>query len=547
MRAMTTGLLAGALLTGTWPASAPAGTDKGGSFFRNGDRWLLVGDSITNTDTYRQLMRRVLQHYHPDADIMVGKSAVSGVASDYQGKGDFKPTLVTIMLGMNNVIHRDWAYAPAAGEVQSLLDAYRKDMTSQVRKYKELGAEVVLMTPTYTDERVLCYFNTTGTRRFLEKFGAIIREVAAQEGCHWIPVAEELEAFQDTLGANQNVRPDGVHPYGWGQYQIARSLWEHLNAAGPLGGPRTVSTAVPAPAPVTVTVSNRFLNAPGDGVTLGLAAAAPLEVKARWSLDGERGEETLKLGAAPLLWRVPASANALTVERGHRKWLVVDLTAGDGSSLYVIDLARTRVLHPVDGVIQGTFESEQDRPGGRHVGTWSLREQADELQIAGEVADSEIVPTRDWPFARDGVHIYLDARPAERLASVNPDRDVYMVILGVRAKPDFAVSPMAWLGPRLQYAFSASGERTATGYRFRLGVHGGFCDYRKFDIRAVDCYGINLYAIDADDTPNATGVFPAQRTEVDGNPVQALNLLMIVDRKGVLPGNETTTVQVFGR
>jgi hypothetical protein len=88
-----------------------------GSFFRNGDRWMLVGDSITNTDTYRQLVLRMLRHYHPDADIVVGNSAVNGVTSDYAAKREFKPTLVTIMLGMNNVIHRDWPYAVFASEM----------------------------------------------------------------------------------------------------------------------------------------------------------------------------------------------------------------------------------------------------------------------------------------------------------------------------------------------------------------------------------------------------------------------------------------------
>ncbi len=35
--------------------------DRGSCFLKNGDRWLFVGDSITSTDTYRQLLLRVLQ------------------------------------------------------------------------------------------------------------------------------------------------------------------------------------------------------------------------------------------------------------------------------------------------------------------------------------------------------------------------------------------------------------------------------------------------------------------------------------------------------
>lgn len=544
MRRTVKQMLTAAVLTAPLLAAWPAAAGRDASFFKNGDRWLLVGDSITNTDTYRQLMLRVFQHYHPEADIMVGNSAVNGVKSDYQEKREFKPTVVTIMLGMNDIIHRDWPYT--SEEMPAVLETYRKAMTGRVRDYKKLGAEVVLMTPTYTDERVLAYFNTTSTRRYLEGFGQVIREVAAAEGCHWIPVGEEMEAFQDTLGANQNLRPDGVHPYGWGQYQIARSLWEHLNVAGDLGGKRNI-LAPPKPVPVGLSLASRFMHEPVDGVTLTLTSAAPLTVKARWTLDTDHGSETLKVSAAPLSWKIPASVAALTVEPGRRKWLVVDLTAGDRSSLYVIDLARTRVLKPVEGVVKGTFESAVARPEGQHVGEWSLREQAGELQISGEVADSEIVATRDWPFARDGVHVYLDTRPKDRFAGVTPDRDLYMAILSVREKPVFAVSPMAWLGTRLQYAMSGAGERTANGYTFWLGMRGGVCDYRKFDVRPLDYYGVNLYVLDTDDTPNATTITPAMPTQFDDNPVQGLNLLMIVDRKGVFPGKETTNLQLFGR
>jgi lysophospholipase L1-like esterase len=537
-RMMIAVMMAGGLLAGM---SAQAAKEP--SFLKNGDRWVLVGDSITHTDTYRQLVLRVLQHYHPEADIRVGNSAVNGVTSGFQEQREFTPTVVTIMLGMNNIIHGDLPYS---SDMKKEMAAYRGDMIRQVQKYKKLGAEVILMAPTYTDERVLTYFNTTSTRRFLEGYGAVVREVAAAEGCHWIPVGEEMEAFQNTLGANQNVRPDGVHPYGYGQYQIARSLWEHLNVAGDLSGKRAVQDS-PVPVPVTVTLTNRFMHHPADGVVLKLAAREPLEVKVRWSLDKERGEEVLRLGAEPVVWRIPVSSNALTVGLGSRKWLVVDLTEGGRSSLYVMDLARTKVLTPVDGVVKGTFESDKDRPEGRHVGDWSIREQDGELQISGEMADSEIVATRDWPFARDSVQITLDTRPKDRFASVNPDRDLYGIILGVREKPVFAVSPMAWLGPRLQYAMSASGERTASGYRFWLGVRGGICDYRKFDIRTSDYYGINLSAIDADDTPSSAGLYPALHTDFDDNPSRGLNTLMIVDRKGVFPGKETTNVEVFGR
>ena len=55
---------------------------------------------------------------------MVGNSAVAGVESDYREKSELKPTLVTIMLGNNDVIHQDWTFnPPLAWGQEGALDA----------------------------------------------------------------------------------------------------------------------------------------------------------------------------------------------------------------------------------------------------------------------------------------------------------------------------------------------------------------------------------------------------------------------------------------
>ena len=41
----------------------------GDSYFKNDERWMLTGDSITNTDTYRAAVKRILDHFHPDNKI----------------------------------------------------------------------------------------------------------------------------------------------------------------------------------------------------------------------------------------------------------------------------------------------------------------------------------------------------------------------------------------------------------------------------------------------------------------------------------------------
>ena len=84
----------------------------GDSYFKNDERWMLTGDSITNTDTYRAAVKRILDHFHPDNKIQFVNKAVWGVDSAHQAKVEGKPTMVTIMLGMNNIIHYEYPHKP---------------------------------------------------------------------------------------------------------------------------------------------------------------------------------------------------------------------------------------------------------------------------------------------------------------------------------------------------------------------------------------------------------------------------------------------------
>ncbi len=510
-------------------------------FLKNKDRWLFVGDSITNADIYRQLLLRVLQFYHPDADIMVGNSGVAGVTSDYQEKRDFTPTVVTIMLGMNDVIHQDHAFTP---DLTEKLNGYRDAITQKVQSYQKLGATVILMTPTYTDERFSSYFNIASTRRFLEAFGTVIREIAQKEKCEWIPVAEELEAFQDAQPADRLLRIDGVHPNGLGQYQIARSLWQHMNFAGPLNGVRKI--VAPSPElPVTARLVSRFMHSPSEGITFELRADKKREVMVRWSMDKARGEEKLSVGPDPIQWKPAVPEVVLTVPLGDQRKLVMEFSEGTQKHLCVIDLGRTRVLKLVNGTVSGEIMAKEERPEGKLVARWKLEEMGNDVCFSGEVLDTEIVKTPMWPFMRDGLQLWLDLRPATRFADINPDRDVADLMLSARDTPYFSITPLAWISPRLMYAVAAGGERTATGYTWHCVIGGNVSDVRTIGVGALDYYGFNLIVCDNDAVKNpGVHYYPAQENQCI-DPVESINRLIIVDRKGKFPNPETTTLHLF--
>ena len=118
---------------------------NGSSYFKNDDIWLLTGDSITFTDTYRAATKRMLDHFHPDNKITFANRAVWGVRSNYKAKVDGKPTVVSIMLGMNNVIHREYAHTPDFTKGTAI---YKKTISQQVDFYQKMGCQVLLLTST---------------------------------------------------------------------------------------------------------------------------------------------------------------------------------------------------------------------------------------------------------------------------------------------------------------------------------------------------------------------------------------------------------------
>ena len=150
-------LLAGTVYFAAGPAAA--GEQQPG-FLRDGDVWAFLGDSITHSDTYRRTVERVVRHFHPKANIRLtqkGKSGALARASKEQfekaDKAD-RPTIVSLMTGMNNSINSSWK---AGAPMDKHLAGYRREITAFARSVKDKGITPVLMSPTLTDESLGWY------------------------------------------------------------------------------------------------------------------------------------------------------------------------------------------------------------------------------------------------------------------------------------------------------------------------------------------------------------------------------------------------------
>ena len=119
-------------------------------------------------------------------------------------KGD--PNVVTIMIGMNDAINAAWVRGMP---IEPTAAAYKAKLVKLVRDLKARGKEIIILTPTATDESAeMSCFRIEGTRLLLAAMGKACEEVAKEESVYCLPVQDEFEKYQDQLPRFAQLRPD---------------------------------------------------------------------------------------------------------------------------------------------------------------------------------------------------------------------------------------------------------------------------------------------------------------------------------------------------
>ena len=527
-----------------------------GSFLNPGDKWILSGDSITSTDTYRQILQLAVDHYHPGSGVVIGNRGVWGqkLSEEKRLAANERPQVVSIMIAMNSFIHREYG---AKADFSETVRAHVEGLRARIRDYKAKGAEVLLMTPTLVDEREGGFFVTYNSRPGLEQVGAAIRSLANDEGCFLIPVAEDVEAYKTAMGPRETFIPDGVHPYGYGQYAIANAFISRLDFAGALGGGRRLS-APPAAAPLPFRCATRFLERADDALAF---SAAGVRGRVRWSVwcdslrvmtDDDCAGHCLARGEGELTgeatWTLPVTSEAIGLKAGERARVLVDVTPADGvSRLFCVDLARCPVVKMTDGRASGRIVSKEPRREGPDVCTWELREDGPDLWLSGFTTADEPSAKAYGPWANvfnmNGAQVLFDFRPGDRFAGVNPDRDAPMVLFSILEDPTLSVMPFVWMGRRYQSALFAHAEKKPGGYAWTLGFRGNVTDCEAFDVRKLDLFGMHLIVADVENG-KCRRYADMDYSPLD-NPERRMNQMTVFDRKGRFTGPEVTTVNFF--
>lgn len=540
--------------------TAAGAADEEGSFLRDGDVWAFTGDSITNNDTYRRTIERVFRHFHPDAKVRFVPGGVSGslatAAPEQFAKASEKdtPEIVSLMTGMNNSINAGWRFGqPVAPPVES----YRQSIEKFVRAAKGNGVQVLLMSPTLTDESLGwgSMWELRGTQDFLRQCWAACRQVADAEGkgVSYIPVGEEFEQLQATFPPERIFCYDGVHPAALGQYQIARILLRRLRLGDKLAGTRAI-TPPPPPLGVSAELKSTVLHNGDANLVVVLKSDQPRTLKASWDIGEHRGQADVTLPGEGKAVELNVTIPALKLELGKADDLVLDLRdAKTGATgVWIVDLCRTAVLHLTDGSAAGKIVAAADRPEGKTVADWSLKVHPDGgMMIEVVVFDSDLQCQHDWPWGRDGVRVLLDYRPADRFGQINWDADVLHFMLLPTTQPRFGIQLRPWCGRGVEAVAVSGGEKTPKGYRVWVllpNLKSRFAHFDKWhdaDLRKRDRIGLNLIVTDQDAAPNG-------RTTIQWHNLQETQLphdtyannMPVVDLKNQLPADSVIHAEI---
>ena len=207
---------------------------------RNGDTVVFYGDSITEQRLYTTFVETFSMTRFPRMNVQFVHSGWGGDRVSGGGGGPidirlqrdvlaFKPTVVTIMLGMND------------GRYQAFDQAIYDEYTSGYRRIIDTlrkgapGVRITIIEPSPFDDVTRKPNFPGGYNAVLVRFGQFLRTLGRSEGLTVAdlntPVVESLKRAWATDPANaEKIVPDRVHPGAAGHLLMAAALLKAWNA-----------------------------------------------------------------------------------------------------------------------------------------------------------------------------------------------------------------------------------------------------------------------------------------------------------------------------
>lgn len=213
--------------TGSQLFAQEAAKNKGAFALRDGDIVVFYGDSITEQRLYTADIENFLLTRYPERKVQFINSGVGGdkVSGGWAGPVDMRlardvfahqPTVITIMLGMNDGYYRPWD----DGIFSTYADGYRH-ILEQIQKELPQARLTILRPSPYDDVTRTSEF-TPGYNTALIRFGDFLAKLAEEKHAHLVdlnlPVVEALtkakaaDAPLSIALIRDRVHPgDGIH------------------------------------------------------------------------------------------------------------------------------------------------------------------------------------------------------------------------------------------------------------------------------------------------------------------------------------------------
>lgn len=213
---------------------------QGGFHLRDGDRVVFYGDSITDQRLYTAFVESYVVTRWPGLNVSFvhsgwgGDRVTGGAGGPVEQRLErdviaYKPTVVTIMLGMNDGSYR--AYDP------DIFNTYANGYRKIIKRLKEAlpGVRITVIQPSPYDDVTRPALFEGGYNAVLKRYGQFVEELAEQEGLTLADLNTSVVAALQRASATdaalaQRIVPDRVHPGASGHLLMAAALLKAWNA-----------------------------------------------------------------------------------------------------------------------------------------------------------------------------------------------------------------------------------------------------------------------------------------------------------------------------